>query len=149
MSQVLRLYFKLIPWNFDKIVTCKLRTESVFFHGTAQYQGKLLFGVHNIVYLYGLQISIVFPANSVKNLNLEIKRLNLMIFLWLAIFKIFEILAKYAKLEGLYPQVSMFETFALFWNIVSVFWNIVINYKFVMITKATSIKIRETFFEGL
>ena len=72
-----------------------------------------------------------------------------MIFLWLAIFKIFEILAKYVKLEGLYPQVSVFETFALFWNIVSVFWNIVINYKFVMITKATSIKIRETFFEGL
>ena len=47
------------------------------------------------------------------NLNLELKkRLNFNDFLWLALLEIFQIQTKYARLERISPNVSLFETFA-------------------------------------
>ena len=83
-----------------------------------------------------------FPAGSIKfelgKKDCIFKRLYFNDFLWKIIFKMFQILMKYATLERILPSSFLFETFASSWLSL-----------FVTITKPLSNKTGQTICEGL
>ena len=121
------VYYKLIvSLSIYKEYIYNLGTEGIlsamFFTKLTCY-AWLLFCDLDVGYLYGLQISIVkhFSMGWIKSELENKEKVEISwFFLCLTIFEISQIWSKYPRLEQLYPNVSLFETFArsrlFIWN---------------------------------